>query len=149
MKKPSPTIVVVFAAALGAGAAAPAQEKIGTSVSDQAVAYATFTIHNPTTQAISYDVRWGNGPWQPFRVQRGETYKHWYKLNAKGEFFPPHVRFDRVLNRIDGAPWYKQYKLDTSRVVKGGFGPGGNSGTPKPYHFEALADRRMLELYEK
>jgi hypothetical protein len=148
MQKPGPTIAVLFAGALGVGTAAPAQEKTGTSVSDQAVVYAMFEIHNPTAHAISYEVRWGNGAWKPVRIMRGESYEHSYKLNAKGEFFAPHIRFDRILNRIDGSPSYKVYKLDTNRVVRGGFGPGGNTGTPRPYHFD-VSDRRMVELYEK
>lgn len=151
MKRLISTVALAFAAILWAGAAAPSRagEKTGTSVSDQAVAYAAFSIENPTTHRIFYDVKWGNGAWKPTRILPGETYEHKYKLNAKGEFLGPHIRFDRVLNRIDGAPWYKLYKLETNRVVRGGFGPGGNTGTPRPYHFDASADGRMLELYEK
>ena len=84
MKKLIP-VALVFAAALCAGAGAPAAQKIGTSVSDQAVAYALFSIHNPTAQAISYEVRWRNGAWEMVRIWRGDTWEHWSKLDAKGQ----------------------------------------------------------------
>jgi hypothetical protein len=150
MKKLIPAVALGLATFL-VGAAPPAQgaEKIGTSVSDQAVAYAMFSVHNPSTRTISYEVQWGKGAWKSIRILPGETYDHSYKLNAKGEFPGPSVRFDRIVNRIDGQPWYKDYAIDTSRVVRGGFGPGGNTGTPKAYFFEVSADRRSLELYRK
>jgi len=152
MRKLIPTVALALAAALWAGAAPPvrgAGEKIGKSVSDQAVAYAMFAIRNPTKHSITYEVKWGKGAWKSVRIRPGESYEHSYKLSAKGEFPSPLIRFDRVLNRIDGDPSYKNYELYTSRVVRGGFGPGGNTGTPKAYYFEVSANRRYLDLYGK
>jgi hypothetical protein len=149
MRKLISAIALGLVAALWAGAAAPAraQEKTGTSVSDLPVAYAEFSIHNPTADPITYRVKWGNGDWKPTKILPGETYEHSYKLNAKGEFFPPSIQFDYILN--DGRSTPKVYSLRPSRVVRGGFGPGGNTGTPKAYYFNVSADRRFLELYQK
>ena len=137
------------AATLMACAAPPAlaQEKTGTSVSDLPVSYAMFSVHNPTKNPITYQVKWGSGAWDSTKILPGETYEHSYKLNAKGEFFPPSIRFDYILN--DGKSTYKVYGPRPSQVVRGGFGPGGNTGTPKPYHFSLSADRRFLDLYAK
>jgi hypothetical protein len=149
VKKLIPAVALGLAAALWAGTAPPAGagEKTGTSVSDQAVAYAQFSIDNPTADPISYRVKWGNGEWKPVKILPGETYEHSYKLNARGEFFTPSIRFDYILN--DGQATPKVYDLRPSRVVRGGFGPGGNTGTPKAYYFKVSADRRFLELHQK
>jgi hypothetical protein len=149
MRRLISAIAFGLVATLWACAASPvqAQEKTGTSVSHMQVEYAKFSIHNPTGDAISYRVRWGNGEWKPTKILPGETYEHSYKLNAKGEFFPPTIRFDYILN--DGKATPKIYSLRPSKVVRGGFGPGGNSGTPKPYHFGVTGNGRYLELYSK
>ena len=149
MKKLIPAVALGLVAALWTGAAPPAQaqEKTGTSVSDEAVVYAMFSIHNPTADPISYSVKCGNGEWKPVKILSGKTFDHSYKLNAKVEFPGPSIRFDYKLN--DGQATPKVYALRPSQVVRGGFGPKGNTGTPKAYYFEVSADGRFLELYLK
>jgi hypothetical protein len=148
MKKLIPTVALVFAAALWAGAAPPvrgAGALIGSkSVNNQAGVYAMFAIHNPTKHTITYEVKWGNGGWErPVRLQPGTNYRHWCKLNDKGEFPSPYIRFDRVLNRIDGDPLYRNYELYTRRVVRSK--SGGSTGTPMGYTFN-VSDRRQVDL---
>src|SRR5262245_33851028 len=111
VKKLIPAVALGLAALLAGAApvARGAQEKTGTSVSDLPVAYAMFSIHNPTADPISYRVKWGNGEWKPVKILPGETYEHSYKLNAKGEFFTPSIRFDHILN--DGQATPKVYDL--------------------------------------
>jgi len=147
MKKLIPILGPVLAVALWEGTAALAQERIGTSTSDEAVAYASFSIRNSTADPIPYRVKWGNGAWKPVKINPGETYTHSYRINAKGEFPSPSVRFDYKVN--DGQVTPKVYGLYTSQVVRGGFGPGANSGTPKAYYFEFSASGRFLKLYEE
>ena len=148
MKKPIPTLALGFIAVLSAGAVAPAaaQEKVGTSTSDESVNYAAFSIHNSTTGTLYYQVRWGEkGQWKETKILTGQTYEHRYRLNAKGEFFGPQIRFDRVVG--DNKYTNEYYDLDTKQISKGGFGPPGRGGTPKAYVFKASADRRKVDLH--
>ena len=66
-------------------------------------------------------------------------------IDPKGEFFGPQIRFDRVLG--DNKYTNEYYDLDTKQISKGGFGPPGRGGTPKPYVFKASADRRKVDLH--
>lgn len=147
MKALIPAVVLGFAVWAGAPPPAAADEKVGTSVSHEAVTSARFTIRNPTADAISYRVKWGDGKWKPVKIPPGKTYEHSYRLNEKGEFPGPSIRFDHVLN--DGRATPKVYDLRPSRVVRGGFGPGGNTGSPKAYYFKVSADGRFLDLHQK
>ncbi|HVK07553.1 MAG TPA: hypothetical protein VM597_02130 [Gemmataceae bacterium] len=147
MRKPIPTIALGFAIVLWTGAITPAaaQEKVGTSVSHESANYAAFSVTNSTTGTLYYQVRWGKGEWKETKILTGQTYEHRQRLNAKGEFQGPQIRFDRVVG--DNKYTNEYYDLDTKQISKGGFGPPGRGGTPKPYVFKASADRRTVDLY--
>ncbi len=69
-----------------------------------------LSISNPLKTDLHYEIRWGDGDWQPFCVYGGYNYKHRHAVNDYGRVPAPSIRFDYIGG--DGKTTYRTYRLD-------------------------------------
>jgi hypothetical protein len=126
-----------------------AQENVGTSCADCANYSGAFSIENPTGVTISYEYRWGNGPWKHMSLQSGHTEKHSYPLgdNRNARVPTPYVRFDRIGGDAQFTP--QEYQMHFYSIGYGGYGSGTNNTEPKKYYFKYADDHRTLDLFAR
>ena len=124
-----------------------AAEKVGTSTADAPNLQGEFVVHNPTANAIHYQVKWGTGgEWKSFTVKPGFEYRHWYPLK-NGKAPAPYVRFDNEGG--DGKVTYTELHMKFGQVGYAGYGPKGNVNEAWHYEFKYRKDGKRLELFER
>jgi hypothetical protein len=103
---------------------------------------AAFSIFNNTGITIPYQIRWGNQPWQNYRLGNGQGLTHYYPLgdNPRGLAPIPFIRFDRI---ADGGHVTDQiFRMEFYAVRNDGYGV-----RPKPYEFRYSANGRVLHIF--
>lgn len=110
------------------------------SVQAQTGDRASFVIQNPTSVAIHYQVKWGDGPWTSFTVDPRAERFHSHPLDFDNRAPVPLVRFDYICD--DGpAVTNREYRMDFYAV----YDPFAGC----PYFFRHSPDGRLLDLYKK
>ena len=126
-----------------------AQENIGTSCADCASYSGAYSIENSTGVTISYEYKWGNGPWKHMSLQSGHTETHSYPLgeNRNCRVPPPYVRFDRIGGDAQFTP--QEYHMQFYAIGYAGYGAATNNTKPKQYYFKYADDHRTLNLFAR
>lgn len=72
--------------------------------------YGAYVLHNPTSTALHYEVKWGDGEWKSYCVYPGYVKWHYHELDCDGAAPEPQVRFDCIGG--DGKVTYQTYAVD-------------------------------------
>jgi hypothetical protein len=54
-----------------------------------------FQVHNRTGQSVTYQVRWGPGPWRQYTLAPGKILRHYHIADSSTPMPQPGMRFSR------------------------------------------------------
>lgn len=99
--------------------------------------YGAFSVYNPTSNYIYYQVSWGNGDWKETCLEPGKSLVHYKPLNDDGTVSKPLIRFDYLAG--DGDTTYKTLSPCVYRAHY--------LDDAKPHHFAYSTCGTKLNLY--
>jgi hypothetical protein len=105
----------------------------------RAGSYGAFVVRNPSRVTIHYQVKWGDGEWQSYRVAPGYRQYHAYPLDEDGRAPAPYVRFDCICGDDDVT--YKTYHMNFYAV--------DDAWEGKAYVFRHSPGGKFLDLYQE
>ena len=103
--------------------------------------YAIFTVRNPRSVGVNYQIKWGDGDWQSFSVNAGFSRYHAFPVDADGRTPRPQIRYDYILG--DGAVTYRACSLNTYTSRRLSVDSG------KPYVFRDDSSGRILNFFSE
>ncbi|QDT71725.1 hypothetical protein [Lacipirellula limnantheis] len=103
----------------------------------EAADYGAYVVCNPTSTALHYQVKWGDGEWKSYCVYPGYVKSHYHELDCEGAAPKPRVRFDYVGG--DEQVTYQTYAVDMTATDCPSNG--------KRYTFKFSRCGTYLELY--
>jgi len=99
--------------------------------------YGAFSVCNPTTVHIYYQVRWGSGEWDETCLAPGETMVHFEEVDEDGCINKREIRFDAIAGDDCVA-----YKTLAPKVYQ-----AHCTDDAKPYHFKLSPCGTKLSLF--
>jgi len=104
--------------------------------------YGVVSIHNPTTQILTYQFRWGDGDWTSYTLYPGEYRWHsWTYAYANENSSPtPCIRYDEDLT---SGYFQREYSLIAYAS------PYHDAAWSKQYAFSANWYSYLLSLYSQ